>query len=898
MRDPRDFGAHCAHCVLNGQRPVFAEKHGSNVLLLAQAPGKDEEEQGRPLCGPSGMEVQRALEAAGVRRTDVNLANVIACRAPNDKFTDMIDKIKRQNKATEKAWKKQVQAVKHENRRRRKTGEEPMELPPAPARQLTPVECCAPRLLHDMEGIDHVIALGKWASKVFIPTLGEKPPGVEHAKRLSITDLRGSLQTVRWRDSSEGEIRDVQVVPTYNSAYVLRQLRWRGPFTHDVIKATKWFRGEDVIWQEPEKRFIPTPSQLEEFLAGQPWVSYDLESDGLEPLTCNLRDVGLSTATEGMLIPILSNDGITTWYTPWEMEEIKGILRAFFTDPTILKIGWNQGYYDRLLIEAWLGVTPTPITDGLLLHKVVQPELPHRLSFVGSLYTNVDAWKSDFHGGWDAKHDRDRWNYCITDCVVSARAILKLMPLVTEREQWKVVSWDHRMQSTCTVLHRNGMPVDQTADVKIKNGKAIPLGRTAWERQLEWQLHEWIAKCRSLLGFGDQKAIHQVRWLPPRGDDFDEELEAEQLARELGLDPMTFNPGSTQQTGKLLFGVWKLPAPIGVETKDLITDSGAKSTGKKILAAYAADQRLTQAQRDLIHGVRMYRRVQRRRSVVRKLDVEGTEKGCLMVDGRLRVSWNAAGTHVGRLSSSQPMNCQNIEYVLRTMFAASPGRKMVGADMDQLHLRIIANLWGIPSLLEVFEEGLDPHVVFAEVILGDDYRKAAGYAGYGIKPEKSTLAGKTREVAKTLRYAGAYGAKPETIYHVLRIAMDEEGHLLFPALTLTMVYDLHKRWMEAEPEWKENWDRLVEEWKENGYLLSPLLGRRKDFLDENRNDMLNWEILSYEGDLMTQITVFFEPERFPVESRRLRLVGEVEPLTGPMEFALEQLVELDGDLGH
>jgi hypothetical protein len=136
------------------------------------------------------------------------------------------------------------------------------------------------------------------------------------------------------------------------------------------------------------------------------------------------------------------------------------------------------------------------------------------------------------------------------------------------------------------------------------------------------------------------------------------------------------------------------------------------------------------------------------------------------------------------------------------------------------------------------------------------FRSAKGYAGYGIKPGKGD-ANKLRDVAKRLRYAGAYGAQPPTIHRVLLSAEDEAGNLVNPDLTQRQVYALHDSWMKAEPQWEKAWKTEMETWSHNGFLASPLYGRRREFWDGKETDIANWPILSMEGDLMSTITTEF-----------------------------------------
>lgn len=50
------------------------------LTIIAQNPGQNEEEQGRPLAGWSGQTVEMSLGKYGIKRSDCTLANVLKCR--------------------------------------------------------------------------------------------------------------------------------------------------------------------------------------------------------------------------------------------------------------------------------------------------------------------------------------------------------------------------------------------------------------------------------------------------------------------------------------------------------------------------------------------------------------------------------------------------------------------------------------------------------------------------------------------------------------------------------------------------------------------------------------------------------------------------------------------------
>ena len=91
------------------------------------------------------------------------------------------------------------------------------------------------------------------------------------------------------------------------------------------------------------------------------------------------------------------------------------------------------------------------------------------------------------------------------------------------------------------------------------------------------------------------------------------------------------------------------------------------------------------------------------------------EKSGHIHDGRIHTWMKAYGTVTGRLSSSQP-NAQNIGRpdtpdgkLLRSVFTAPDGWKMIVADYNQVELVVIAHYIGHGGLYDAFMNGIDPH---------------------------------------------------------------------------------------------------------------------------------------------------------------------------------------------
>ncbi len=84
-----DIGDDCSRCKLHAlgrTRVVFGVGHPSaELMFVGEAPGADEDLQGEPFVGRAGQLLTRIIEAIGLRRDEVYIANVIKCRPPNNR---------------------------------------------------------------------------------------------------------------------------------------------------------------------------------------------------------------------------------------------------------------------------------------------------------------------------------------------------------------------------------------------------------------------------------------------------------------------------------------------------------------------------------------------------------------------------------------------------------------------------------------------------------------------------------------------------------------------------------------------------------------------------------------------------------------------------------------------
>lgn len=80
--------AACRKCALCEGRTNVVPGFGNpeaRVMLIGEAPGKNEDLQGRPFVGAAGKYLTELLGYAGLTRDEVFIANVLKCRPPSNR---------------------------------------------------------------------------------------------------------------------------------------------------------------------------------------------------------------------------------------------------------------------------------------------------------------------------------------------------------------------------------------------------------------------------------------------------------------------------------------------------------------------------------------------------------------------------------------------------------------------------------------------------------------------------------------------------------------------------------------------------------------------------------------------------------------------------------------------
>ena len=78
----------CCKCALSETRTNAVPGEGNpnaRLMFVGEAPGADEDAQGRPFVGRAGQLLDKIITACGLKREDVFIGNILKCRPPGNR---------------------------------------------------------------------------------------------------------------------------------------------------------------------------------------------------------------------------------------------------------------------------------------------------------------------------------------------------------------------------------------------------------------------------------------------------------------------------------------------------------------------------------------------------------------------------------------------------------------------------------------------------------------------------------------------------------------------------------------------------------------------------------------------------------------------------------------------
>jgi DNA polymerase-1 len=228
---------------------------------------------------------------------------------------------------------------------------------------------------------------------------------------------------------------------------------------------------------------------------------------------------------------------------------------------------------------------------------------------------------------------------------------------------------------------------------------------------------------------------------------------------------------------------------------------------------------------------------------------EGVLRTDIDSDGRMRTSFNIAGTNTGRFSSSLSefgtgTNLQNIEDILRSVFIADPGYKLAYIDLEQAESRLVGaiiwNLFHDGKYLDACESD-DLHTAVARMARPDQPWTDDLVADKAIAERPYYRQHSLRHMCKVLGHGSNYGGQPHTM-------------AIHTKIESKTVADFQGRYFAAFPGIPKWHQHVAKEVLEHGYLVS-LMGRKRWFFGRRNEPATIREAIAYDpqgsvGDIL------------------------------------------------
>jgi uracil-DNA glycosylase family 4 len=513
-------------------------------LALAEAPGEDENLEGKPLVGGSGRVMNMLWGKAGIRRDSLTILNCINCRPPNN---------------------------------------------------LYPTDNAARCYISEQ---DAKAAVSQCYRNHVKPVLDSRPwTRVDAIGEKALRTITGKTDGImKWRGSPlplVGEQKE-KVIGILHPSYLMRD--------QDMIPATisDLKKGTDV---PPEHYNLnPTVDDVLSFVNAKV-LCFDIETNRYSN---KITMVGLSTRPYHVTV------------VPWGGNYI-GALKQVFASAQDL-VGQNNVAFDIPFLEA-NGVKFSEVAqvwDTMLLHHLVQPDNPHNLEFISSIFTQKPAWKH--------LNNENMALYCARDVDVTIQSYLQLRPLVKQLGMEDLYKYSQvPLAKICRMMH----------DVGVRtNPKKLAELAIQYQKELDSLIAELPPALRSY-----DKPIRKREPAPPGTlGKSGKPVKFIHVPAVERVDPWN----SPDSVGQYLYTTLGLPKQYHPKTKRLTTDKNAlerleRKTGHPVLGLL----RKTSSLSTIISGF---------------LD---DDKDSQAAQGEVHANFLPHGTATGRLSSSDP-NMQNI----------------------------------------------------------------------------------------------------------------------------------------------------------------------------------------------------------------------------------------------
>lgn len=516
-----------------------------------------------------------------------------------------------------------------------------------------------------------------------------RPLVVVAAGNLALWALTGEWGIRKWRSSIiQGETPDghkFKIIPVIHPSAVFNEWSLRPLLVHDFKRVERELKKGGVVTAR-DYRFVIRP-QYDEAVTWLNSLIQDLDTSAVEiPISADIETRAGHTAclgiarseTKAICIPWMCVERPEGYWSLEEEFHLIQLTKVILTHPRAFVV-WQNGAYDVQYEYRWHFFIPKLSWDTMVGHHAMFSVSPKSLDHLSSLYCDDHLYWKDDGKLWDPSMDEDQlWRYNCIDCVrtwVIAKA--ELASIEALKPSWprlpEVTAFQHVAQPVITKMMLRGMRSDEVARARMTMEIKAEIARV--------------------------------------------EQEINEIAGQ------TLNVNSPKQMVDFFYSVLNQ------------TPIYKRGAGRALASLTSDDEALeTLAAREPLLKP-LIGRIQALRSGIKfkstYLEME------LDIDGRLRCSYNIAGTKTYRLASSTNAfgsggNLQNVPkgdedaedpYIrlpnIKSLFLFDEGMEGFDLDGDSADLRIVTGESGCRAMQAYFEAKAKPYVEIAKEFYRD-----------------------------------------------------------------------------------------------------------------------------------------------------------------------------------
>lgn len=370
----------------------------ARIALIGEAPGANEEAEGRPFVGAAGDELTRMCWDAGIPRQECYVSNAVKFRPPNNEINQWIYKPKKKDTAP-------ANFVAHKGKFVRDFVPEHFEKLAQELSLVRPnvVVALGNTALWALTGLD---GIGKWRGSILPATLS----GIEGMK----------------------------VIPTYHPSNIFREWTNR----HIAVQDLRRVKDESAFPETklPAWNFAVRPSfnRTILFLSG---LLVRL-ANGPVTLTCDIETrnrqiacIGFGTSrTEAFCIPIMCVERPGGYWSLEEELTIVQFIRRVLTHPNTRVV--NQNFiYDAFYLAALWGFRVIPFFDTMTAQHACFAGEPKAIDHIASMYCQYYRYWKDEGREWRVRSmpEDQLWTYNCMDCTYTFEAYEVLDKVIDAR---------------------------------------------------------------------------------------------------------------------------------------------------------------------------------------------------------------------------------------------------------------------------------------------------------------------------------------------------------------------------------------------------------------------------------------------------------------------------------